>query len=107
VTIFLIIILYVGWKGKYVKNEYLIYLAIMLIFPMFSGTLSAMSRFAIMMFPAFIIMSALSEKERKYNMLFKAIYVIFIFILVFSTVRYVNEDINFCRIFGGEIFCRN
>ena len=105
ITIFLLLLSYIAWKKKYLKNEYLIYLLILIIFPMFSGTLDAMARFAITMFPAFITISMITEKEKKYNTIFKIIYIIFIILLIFSTARYVNEDINLCEMLSIKTFC--
>ncbi len=100
----MILIWYDSWKTKKISNEYLIYFGLLILFPTFSGTLDAMARFAILAFPMFISMSILSE-GKKFNTAFKVTYVIFILMLIFTTIRYVNEEINFCKIIMNKFFC--
>lgn len=84
----LALLLYLSHKS--LKREYTLYFGVSLLLPFFSSSLASISRFGLVMFPAFMVLALRAEKQRA---LITALYAIFILAMIFGTVRYVNEDI--------------
>ncbi|MBI4019203.1 MAG: glycosyltransferase family 39 protein [Candidatus Aenigmarchaeota archaeon] len=75
---------------KKLKPEYTVYFAVSLILPLLSARLEAISRFYLMIFPAFIALSLVSKERRPYLMM---LYGVFAVLLILFTIRHANEDI--------------
>jgi len=86
ILIFFAILLWFCWKF-YRIHEYTIYFLISFLIPLFTPTLQAFSRFMLPVFPAFIVMTKLSEK---YDYALKIIYILFTIALFAFTVWHVN-----------------
>ena len=72
------------------KPEYTIYFAVSLILPLLSARLEAISRFYLVIFPAFIMLSLVSKGKR---LPLAALYAVFVVLMILFTIRHANEDI--------------
>jgi len=88
ILIFFTIMLWFCWKF-YRIHEYTIYFLISFLLPLFATTLQGFSRFMLPVFPAFIVMTKLSE-QKKYDYALKIIYILFIVALVAFTIWHIN-----------------
>lgn len=75
---------------KKLKPEYTIYFAVSLILPLLSARLEAISRFYLVIFPAFIMLSLVSKGKR---LPLAALYAVFVVLMILFTIRHANEDI--------------
>ena len=75
---------------RYVNKEYFLYFLVSFIIPLLSARLEAITRFYLVLFPAFI---ALTIIEKKNPLLIKILYIGFAVLLVLFTLRHVNEDL--------------
>lgn len=87
ITICFMVLCYLS--HKLLRQEYTIYFAISLLLPIISSTLEAISRFALVIFPAFMVMAIKAEDERIHK-IFTAVYVISFILLILFTVRHAN-----------------
>ena len=78
---------------KYLRKDYVIYLVTSTLLPLFSGNLEAISRYALTIFPLFILVPLL-EKNKKFSLLMKILLVISIVLLIVLTVRHVNMHLD-------------
>lgn len=75
---------------KLLRHEYTIYFIISIILPLISSTLEAISRFVLIIFPAFLVMAILSTKSKKANKIITFLYIISFILLIFFTIRHTN-----------------
>jgi Gpi18-like mannosyltransferase len=83
--VFFVALLYVSWKK--LKPEYTIYFGISMAIPLLSATIQSITRFELVMFPAFMAMVMLPEKEQK---LLGLLYAIFVALLFFFMVWHAS-----------------
>ena len=82
---------YYAWKK--LGKEFGIYMFLSLLMPLFTSNFFGITRFALVLFPGFIVLGEASEKNRKTRLLLLFLYVIFAAMLLLFTIRHVNEDI--------------
>ena len=90
VTSFLILILF---SFKQLPYEYGFYSLLSISMPLFTGSLFSMTRFVLVLFPAFMIIAKIDNENKTVSLFLKFIYIVFIILLVLFTIRHVNEDI--------------
>jgi Gpi18-like mannosyltransferase len=84
-TIFLLI-----KSFKCLKREYFIYFLSIFLVSISSSMLMAVSRHALVTFPAFLVLGKLSENKKNERYI-KILYIFFAILLVLFTIRHVNE----------------
>lgn len=99
VLVFFVILLYFAYKK--LNKEYLIYFFLSLVIPLFSSTLQAISRFYLVIFPAFMVMAIMGQENKKHDVLLKILYVLFTVALIAFTVWHVSGGL---RIFDYLFF---
>ncbi len=77
---------------RLVKKEYFIYFLLSFLMPLFTLRLEAITRFYLVVFPAFMTMAVMS-KDRRTKTALKVIYSVFFVLLVLFTIRHGNEGI--------------
>ncbi len=90
IALFLTFLAYLSYRE--LKLEYTLYFTLSLLIPFFSASLASISRFGLVMFPAFMVI-ALKSEDKKYSKWIMLIYAVFIALLVLGLIRYANEDI--------------
>lgn len=79
---------------KYLKRDYSIYFLATMAIVLFSNTLQGVSRFVLVIFPAFALIPILEEKYPKFSLLVKAAMVLSIILLLVLTARHVNMHLD-------------
>lgn len=93
ISLAMIFLLLVIFSFKSIRKEYSIYVILSLVLPLFSNTLQAISRFNLMLFPAFILMAKFSDNKR-YDAILKIIFVLSAILMILFTIRHVNTFIK-------------
>ncbi len=93
ISLAMIFLLLVIFSFKSIRKEYSIYVVLSLILPLFSNTLQAISRFNLMLFPAFILMAKFSD-NKKYDAILKILFVMSAILMILFTIRHVNTFIK-------------
>lgn len=74
---------------KILKKEYFIYFVLSLIPPLITTTLEAITRFELVMFPAFITLAVISQNNRNFKII-KLMYLAFFFLMLGFIVWHIN-----------------
>ncbi len=75
---------------KALKKEYSLYAILLMIPPLFSNMLQAMSRFSLMIFPAFILLAKFSSENKKTDRILTVLFIFSFILMVLFTIRHVN-----------------
>ena len=79
---------------KWLRKDYAIYLSLSTLLPLLSGSLEGISRYALVLFPAFMLLSMIEERHKKIGLGIKLLYVLFFIMLIVLTIRHVNMHLD-------------
>ena len=79
---------------KFLKKDYAIYFLASMAIVLFSNTLQGVSRFVLVVFPAFVMLPLLENKYPRFSMLIKVVYILSIIMLIALTTRHVNMHLD-------------
>lgn len=82
---FLGLIIY-GWKTKNVRKSYLVFALPATLLPVFSGTLTSLSRYVLVLFPAFFLFAGF--KNKSFKIIYFAISIVLLIIAASEFVRW-------------------
>ena len=85
-TLFLVLVI---WAFKKVRSSYAIFALLSYLTPTLTGSFSSMPRFALSIFPAFIVLALFLEKTKK-KWLRKTYYIISIILSIISVALYTR-----------------
>lgn len=80
---------------RFFSKEYGIYALASIILAVSTTATFGITRFVLVLFPCFMTMEQLSQENKSFKFFLSALYIIFIILLVISTIRFVNEDLYF------------
>jgi len=89
ITLFFIILTVLSFK--YLRKDYSLYLIFSLLLPLTTSVLDSISRFVLVMFPAFMVMAKISYEKRKFKIFLDGLYIIFVVLMILFTIRHANE----------------
>jgi len=91
---------FILWKSyTFLRKDYFIYMFVSYVILFFGPNLFGFARYIMVLFPAYITMSLLSEKSPRWKYAFYALYAVFIVVMVASIVLHVNERVHIGLLF--------
>ncbi len=89
---------------KQLKKEYFIYFSASILLPLLSATIASITRFSLVIFPAFMIIAIQSKKHKT---LINVIYAFSTLLMLLSTAWYANEEIDIKGLINFIVMQRN